>query len=175
MDRILELARYPVTDMEMVVMETEMTSPQTLETDRLAELILQKYQVLKQLNDLARQQADLITHGDMSKLLTLLATKQRLLIQVQGLERSLNPFRQQDPEKRQWRTTQVRQQAAEAANRCEILLSEIMMIEQQSEAEMVKRRDSTEQQLQAVNRATHARHAYVQKSSRQPGRLDVTQ
>ena len=152
-----------------------MTLSSGLETDRLAVLIEQKHQALIQLRDLARRQAGLIEMGEMSQLLSLLAAKQRLLTQVQALERALDPFRSQDPETRIWRSPALRQQAAHTTSRSESLLAEVMLIEKQSEATMVQRRDKTADQLQTATHATHVRKAYFRDATQKQNRLDVTQ
>jgi len=152
-----------------------MTVPRELETDHLAKLIDQKHQALVQLRDLARRQADLIAGEEMAQLLTLLSAKQKLLAQVQAMERSLDPFRQQDPEQRTWQSPELRQQVAQTASRSESILAEIMVIEKQSETEMVDRRDKAANQLQTATNAAHVRNAYFRAAEQQPNRLDVIQ
>ena len=152
-----------------------MTAPRELETDQLAELIGQKHQALVQLRDLARRQSGLIAGEEMAQLLTLLAAKQKLLTQVQAMDRGLDPFRQQEPEQRTWRSPELRQQVAQTASRSESLLAEIMAIEKQSETEMVDRRDKAANQLQTATHAANVRNAYFREAAQQRNRLDVTQ
>jgi flagellar biosynthesis/type III secretory pathway chaperone len=132
-----------------------------LATERLSELIAQKLRVLSQLRELAHRQRDTIASGEMSRLLGLLAAKQRMLEALQDVERKLDPFRSQDPESRDWRSEDDRQRARRTAEACESLLREIMQIEQHCESDMRTRRDATAAQLQGTHQAAMASRAYV--------------
>ncbi len=134
-----------------------------LETEILANLIEQKHGVLSRLRQLARYQVEMIQTGDMTQLLTLLATKQSFLHQLQELELQLDPFRSQDPDSRRWASGERRQQARDMAERCESLLSEIMLVEQQSEGDLVVRRDAAARRLQGFHSVTQAADAYRQE------------
>jgi flagellar biosynthesis/type III secretory pathway chaperone len=132
-----------------------------MDTDVLAELIDQKYEVLSLLRQLARAQVTIIQDSDMTRLMKLLATKQNLLNQLQDLERQLDPYRDQDPDSRQWRSPEHRQQTRDMATRCESLLNELMLIEKQCEGDLVVRRDAASTQLQGVHNVTQATNAYL--------------
>ena len=73
-------------------------------TDTLAELIEAKCRRLASLRELGRRQLALIEEGDMNALLDLLTTKQRSLIELQRIERALDPFRGENPDARRWRS-----------------------------------------------------------------------
>ncbi|MEQ8791439.1 MAG: hypothetical protein RIC55_34570 [Pirellulaceae bacterium] len=130
------------------------------ETDRLAELISARHDFLVQLRELSRRQLDLIGEGDVDRLLVLLSAKQTLLGRFQKLERQLDPFRRQDPESRTWRSQELRERTQQAAQRCETLLGEIMLVEKQGEADLIRRRDDAATQLEGVHHASRARSAY---------------
>lgn len=132
------------------------------ETDVLAELIGKKLAVLEQLRDLSRRQSDLIADGQMQRLLGLLAAKQRLLAELQKLQKQLEPFRQQDPEARSWRSAAERQRCRQLVERSEAILGEIMLIEKQSESEMVRRRDDAKARLESLHSSADATRAYIQ-------------
>jgi hypothetical protein len=132
-----------------------------MDTDLLASLIEQKQNVLTQLWQLARGQRDVVQTGDVSRLMSLLALKQRALQQLQGLEQQLQPFRNQDPDRRTWRSPQHREQARAAAARCESLLQEIISAEQECVTNLTLRRDAAAQQLQSMHGATIASQAYA--------------
>ena len=152
-----------------------MTHSLTLDTDRLTELIDQKCQALVQLLELSRRQAGCIAEGDLTSLLTLLSAKQKLLNQVQEMERMLDPFRGQDPEKRVWRSPEMRRQVAETVKHCEVLVAEVMVLEKQGEAAMVLRRDRAANHLQVVAQASHVRSSYLSGIANRKNRLDVVQ
>ena len=136
-----------------------------METDWLADRIEQKHEVLSELRQLARRQADIIRVGDTGKLLNLLAVKQSFLNKLQQLERQLDPFRSQDPESRVWRSAAHRQQTRDAATRCESLLNEIMLLERQCESDLIQRRDQAATRLQGIHDVTRATTAYTQHTT----------
>ena len=145
-----------------------------INTDRLAELMGKKHDIMSQLHELVRQQVDHIREGDMSRLMTIFAAKQKLITQVQYVERQLDPFRDQDPERREWRESKDRQHVAKMAERCQVMLAEIKMIEKQGETELVRRRDEVDQRLRHATNASEARHAYIQSTGPRPTGLDLT-
>jgi hypothetical protein len=144
------------------------------ETDTLAELIRQRQACLRSLRDLGRRQLELIEAGELSYLLTLLAGKQRLLTQLQDAERALDPFRQQDPASRTWRSAEARQQCARLAADCDSLLAEIVDQEREGEAAMSRRRDQTAASLEHVHSAGAARGAYAAEAGAARRHLDLS-
>ncbi|MBP89644.1 MAG: hypothetical protein CMJ64_23525 [Planctomycetaceae bacterium] len=138
---------------------------QRTDTDCLAALIDQKSDVLSRLRQLATRQAEIVSGGDMTKLFTLLASKQALLQNLQRIETQLDPFRAQDPDARQWRSSEHRQRARAVAERCESLLAELMAIEKQCEGELSVRCDNIAERLQGMHHVTHATDAYTQQIS----------
>lgn len=131
------------------------------ETDVLVELISKKLAVLQQLRDLSRRQTDLITDGDISRLLSVLSAKQTLLAELQKIQRELEPFRSQDPERRHWRCQEDRLRCRQLSERCETLLGEIMLVERQSESELLQRRNAAVARLQGSHASTQATRAYI--------------
>jgi hypothetical protein len=144
------------------------------ETDLLSRLIHQKLDCLTRLRDMGRKQLDLVREGSITELLDVLSVKQRVLLELQGIEKSLGPFRHQDPEQRRWRTPDARQRCAQDLRQCELLLGEIMAQEKQSENDLIRRRDETALQLQGVHRAAQARGAYVTMDRGTHNELDLS-
>jgi len=135
---------------------------QRTDTDLLASLIDRKCEILSSLRQLATRQTEIAAGGDMTKLLTLLASKQGQLQNLQSVETQLDPFRAQDPEARQWPSPEHRQRARAVAARCESLLAELMQIERQCAGELSVRRDKIADRLQGMHHVTHATDAYTQ-------------
>lgn len=136
-----------------------------METEILSSLIDKKYEVLSLLRQLARAQIKIVQSGDITRLMKLLATKQNVLNQLQNLERQLDPFRSQDPDSRQWASSECRQKTRDMSTRCESLLSEIMLVEKQCEGELVVRRDAAATRLQGLHSLTQATDAYLSHES----------
>jgi hypothetical protein len=132
-----------------------------LETDLLSDLIRRKRSCLVQLRDMGGKQLELIQGGNVSDLLELLAAKQHVLIQLQQVERQLDPFRGENPQTRRWSTPQKRQECAGDQADCERLLAHIVTQEKQSEQELTRRRDEVAARLSGVHTASQARGAYL--------------
>jgi hypothetical protein len=144
-----------------------------LETEILADLIGAKRTCLMRLREMGRRQLELIDGGDMTALLDLLSVKQQSLVQLQRVERTLDPFRSQDPEKRHWPSPQQRQACAEQVQQCETLLAEIISQEKCSESALTRRRDEVALRLQDVHLAGQARGAYTAPFQPEMGQLDL--
>jgi flagellar biosynthesis/type III secretory pathway chaperone len=145
-----------------------------MDTDQLAELIDAKLAVLVQLLGLSRHQVQVIDDSDLSALLRVLAGKQQLVGQLDQLDRQLAPFTGQSSSVRVWASGQARQRCREQAARCEAVLREILLAEQEAERRMTQRRDAASQQLAAVNQASQAQRAYVPAMPLPSGTLDLT-
>src|SRR5688500_5980460 len=112
--------------------------PTNTTTERLIELIAAKQQVVELLFGLARRQIELAEQAEMAPLLKLLAAKQTVLDQLQRLERQLDPYRGQDPDQRVWRNPSDRQRCQSQADRSSQLLGEVMVLEKQGEAALLR-------------------------------------
>ncbi len=97
-----------------------------LPTDILMQLVRARYTCLVQLRDLGRRQLELIDQGNVSGLLDVLAVKQKPLHDIQRIEKALDPYRGQDPERRQWRSADDRAACARLVEQCDALLAEIV-------------------------------------------------
>lgn len=145
-----------------------------MNTDLLVEHLIQKRHVLSQLRQLADLQTSMVRDGDVGKLLGLLATKQKLLTGLQAVEASLDPFREEDPDARVWRTAADRQAARGIAAECDRLLAEVKKIEQDDTSDMIARRDAAARSLQGLQGTSRARSAYLEQSPQRTGKLDVS-
>lgn len=141
---------------------------------QLAQAIARKAQLLELLCRLGGAQLSLVGDGDMSRLMQVLASKESLLQQLQLVERELDPFRDEDPEKRRWESPELRQACRQDADRCAALLAEIVSLEKQSEAEMTRRRDATAAQLQSMYGSQEAQGAYITAPMSLAGSLDLS-
>ena len=110
-----------------------------LPTEILMQLVRARYTCLMQLRDLGRRQGELIDRGDVTGLLDLLSVKQKPLSDIQRIEKALDPYRRQDPERRQWRSADDRAACAELVRQCEMLLAEIVAREKECEELMVQK------------------------------------
>jgi hypothetical protein len=131
------------------------------DTRRLLDLIGRKHDCLTRLREHGLRQQELIETGEMTQLLGLLAVKQRELNELHDLETQLNPFRDQDPDRRRWSSDAERLRCASLAEQAARLLREILDCEKRCEESLQRRRDETAVQLAAVQTAGMARGAYA--------------
>jgi hypothetical protein len=129
-------------------------------TEKLLELIRKKHDVLVQLREMGRRQADLVSGGKITELLKLLGTKQHLILDLQELERQLKPYYAENPDARIWRSPAERTQCAKLANECNSLLEEVVTLERTGAEQMDARKSEVANQLQHAHAAVHVRNAY---------------
>jgi hypothetical protein len=144
------------------------------ETHELLQLIARKRQILAQLCQQGQRQRDCIDRNELGELLHVLALKQQLIAALEETERELDPFRDQDPEQRSWRTPADRAQCARMLNDCETLLAESLRQERASEAVLRQRRDETASRLAMSHAAGEARQAYVAQDGLTLRQLDLS-
>ena len=144
------------------------------ETDVLAQLIRRKHECLRQLLEMGGKQVELVRSGSMTELLDVLSAKQRVLDRLVQIEGALAPFRDQDPEGRQWRSSDERRECAEKLDQCESMLAGIVAQEKQSEHELTRRRDEAATRLQGAHLAGQARGAYTALPGAEIRQLDLS-
>jgi flagellar biosynthesis/type III secretory pathway chaperone len=143
-------------------------------TQQLTTLMERKHDCLVQLRDLGSRQLERIDAGDMGMLMKVLSAKQRLLAELQTLERGLDPFRAQSPEQRDWKSPAERAHCASLANRCQLLFSEIVSQEREAESRLILQRDDAERQLQGMHVAARAHGAYRAEYAPAMSSLDLS-
>jgi hypothetical protein len=147
-----------------------------LPTDILMQLVRARYTCLVQLRDLGRRQMELIDQENVTGLLDLLAIKQKPLSDIQRVEKALDPYRTQDPEKRQWPSAGERAACARLVEECNKMLKEIVIQEKRCEETMTRKRDATALELQRLRAAGQAHSAYLIPARRDAGvsQLDLS-
>jgi hypothetical protein len=145
----------------------------SLDTNLLADLVRAKHTCLVQLRDMGRRQLELVDEGNMTALLDVLSAKQRPLVELQRIEKALDPFRSQDPQQRCWRTAEDRAACADCLRQCDDLLAEIVGQEKRSEAALARRRQETAIQLSGVHLAGQALGAYAAPPRHESTHIDL--
>lgn len=149
-------------------------TPDDFTPRRLLDLVGRKFDCLRQLRDLGLRQQSLIDAGEITELLRLLADKQRLIDELHRLERELDPFRGQDPDRRAWASDAERLRCASLAEQSTRLLSEVLDCEKRCEEMLQRRRDDTAERLAAVQTAGMARGAYSAQDDYSVSTLDLS-
>jgi hypothetical protein len=129
-------------------------------TERLAELVRKKHQVLTQLREVGQRQMELVTGGDITSLLNLLATKQQFIAILQTVEHELTPYYSENAAQRTWSSPAERADCANRVIECNALLEEIVQLEKLGTEKITVRRNEVAEQLQQVHSATQVRGAY---------------
>lgn len=153
---------------------TRPTDSSLTPTDQLAALVGHKLRLLERLLELSHRQQSLLGEEDLDGLLSLLSAKQRLIDALQKIERALDPFRQQAPEERQWRSAEERAACRQQAERCQVLTAKLLEDERRTTEEMEQRKKRTEGLLQGFDSAAKAQSAYLSAGSLPAHRLDLT-
>jgi hypothetical protein len=133
----------------------------TAKTEQLAALVAAKQHVLEIVVQLSKRQLEVIGAGDLPLLMKVLSAKQTVMNQLQAIESEMKPFRDENPDERVWRTPEDRTACQARAERCNALLAEALMLEQQAEQAMLVKRDAAGATLAAVQSAADARFAYA--------------
>jgi len=144
------------------------------DTDLLADLVAQKHRCLVQLHRLGQRQLESIGASDLGLLLKLLAAKQTLLHDLHQVQRKLDPYRDQDPDVRPWRSNQLRADCSAKIAECKSLLTEIMQQELRSQEQLAVHRDEAAEMLQLGAAAGSVHSAYVQAHESVLGQLDLS-
>ncbi len=143
------------------------------QSERLAELIERRHRYLTLMRDLGLEQSALIDSGEMTRLLRVLAGKQRVMMELERVERELDPFRPQTAEERQWRSLELRDRCRRQIEESKALLAEIVAQEKQGEGELQRRRDEAAERLAGAHFAHQAHAAYQSQPSSTVSQLDL--
>jgi len=145
-----------------------------MQTEYLASLIDQKLAILEQMRQLSRVQQEHVANGEITHLLQILAAKQGLIVDLRATERKLDPYREQDPETRTWRSEEAREHCRLVSQRCDQLLGEVMQLEKQCEDALKQRRDSCAERLRDLQSGVAAHAAYHDSQSQPTASFDLT-
>ncbi len=151
----------------------ESTQQAPNDTLKLAKLIRQKLNVLKQVRELTRLQSDAIDNSEMKRLMNVLTAKTRLLRDLEAMDSDLKPFHAQDPDQRVWSSLEARAQCRLDSEQCQSVILEVMHAEKQCEKELAEKRDLTAARIDAAHCAAQARRAYAGKAPHRP-QLDLS-
>ena len=133
-------------------------------TQLLYDLILEQRKILLELKHFAETQLQIVQENELGKLVSLLATKQQAIQRLQDVDRRLNPFRDQDPDSRQWSSTEQRDECRRMAKECPRLLADVMKLEQASEEILTQQREQVTQQVDQSIARSQAAASYLQSS-----------
>lgn len=135
-----------------------------LTTERLAHLVHQKSILVRELHKLVTKQQEMIRNQEVD-LIPLLAVKQRVLETLSEVDRAMDPFRQQDPDRRAWKSVEVRNACRDEADQCESLFRQVLLIENDCSMVLQQQQQKTREQLQGAVAAGQVSRAYQQNQA----------
>lgn len=128
------------------------------------ELIRKEEGVLRRLAAASIRQLEIVRSGDMTRLLELLAQKQRLMDEFDAVKRQLVPFRDIPPSDRRWRDDEERRETGAAVNRCTRMLEEILRNDRRSTEELAERKTDVEEQLRRIRQGAQVNASYAKQT-----------
>lgn len=138
----------------------------------LVHLVSEKRQCLARVYDLSQRQMACVTSGDVEALLEVLAAKQRILTELQALDRQLKDYGALDID-RDSIPEEFREAISTVVTECRTMLKQILDMESECSRILEQRKNDVARQLAEFHDFMQARVAY-----RQPGEiineLDVT-
>lgn len=146
-------------------------------TTELARLIDEKLEIVSEVLTFARRQETVIAEQQVAELMPLLAKKQMALERLSGVQKALEPFASQDPERRVWASEKARQRCREREQQCDQLLRHIMELDAKCEGKLTESRDELAERLQQTTGTQQAARAYQASQAAtgsRGGRLDLT-
>lgn len=143
-------------------------------TTQLATLIDAKHSVLARLRELAERQLAHIHERNNGALVSMLAVKQKLLDELTAIEKQLDPYRSEDPDRRNWPSPAHRTRCAQVAAACRELLDELMRLDQQGMQHLRAQQQTTMQELHSAQESATARSAYLAATPAAPNQFDLT-
>ena len=147
------------------------------DSERLFQLVVQKLELLEQLHACSSNQMQYVDAGDMEAILEILAAKQRLLIEIEGIDQQIAQYHADDPEDRVWPSQEMREQCRERISRSDRLVCETLEYDRLAEQRLTEKRDAAKQQLQQFTNTAHVQGVYRQHKAHYvaPGsaRLDI--
>ncbi len=121
------------------------------DTRLLADLLAGRLGVLERLYCLSQRQLEIVRNGEITVLLDLLGTKQKILGELEAAERRLDPYRDTPPEKRVWNSREERHRCDQLVKSCETALAAILECDRTSERLMKEKKDDVQKELQRLN------------------------
>ena len=149
------------------------------DSEHLFHLVGQKLQLLEQLHACSGNQMQYIETDRMEAILEILAVRQRLLIEIEGIDRQIANYHVDDPEERVWPTPEMREQCREKISHCDRLVRETLEYDRIATERLTEKQSAAKQQLQQFTDTAHAQGAYRQHKSRSattgtgPHRVDL--
>jgi uncharacterized short protein YbdD (DUF466 family) len=131
--------------------------------ERFFQLIREKREWLIRVHEFSQRQLQYVGEENLGALLELLAAKQRLLIEIESVDKQLTQYRAEDPEQRVWSSPEMRQQCRETVMQCDKLIREILETDEFAERQLTEKKEAAGRQLKQLDHSMRVQNAYRQQ------------
>ena len=139
--------------------------------EQLYQLVQQKKGYLEQLHNCSKNQIPYVETDNMEAILEILAAKQRLLLEIESLDRQIAQYHVDDPEDRVWPSLEMREQCRVMISHSDHLVRETLELDRFAEQCLLDKKNTAQQQLQQFVDQSQVQNAYRQQKIRtaEPG------
>ena len=139
------------------------------DSEHLYQLIEQKLKLLEQLAACSGNQMQYVDAENLEALLEILAAKQRMLLEIEGIDRQITGYHVDNPDDRVWPSQEMRSRCREMVSQCDQLVREALANDQLAEQQLMYKKNAVKQQLLQVSDKIRVQGAYRQQKQ-QPGK-----
>ena len=136
------------------------------DSEQLYQLIGQKLERLEKLHACSCNQTQYLDAEEMGAILEILAAKQHLLIEIEGIDRQMAQFHVDDPEERVWPSPEMRQACRERVAHCDRLVRETLEHDRIAEQRLIEKRNEAQSQLRQFTDKAHVQGVYRRQNTR---------
>jgi len=147
---------------------------QFVHTERLRDLISERFEVVQSLYALTQAHAAATSSDDLAATLSILARKETLVDRLRQIHTDWEVYQDEAPESRVWRDPELRQQTQRLADLTDDTLRKILDLDGQTLRSMQNHRDAIAAQLNHGNDSLSAQQAYSAEQNLAQGMLDIS-
>jgi len=141
----------------------------TASTERLTTLIAERHRTLSRLRNVSAKQFQVLQRQSLNELHGLLAAKQTLIEDLVRLDQEIDPFRDEDPERRVWANPEQREACRQLVAECARWLAEVKELEAGAERLARQQLDETSKSMEQSVDRNRAVSAYRRIDTPLPG------
>jgi len=133
------------------------------DSEHLYQLIEQKLKLLEQLKACSGNQMQYVDAENLEALLEILAAKQRMLLEIEGIDQQITGYHVDNPDDRVWPSQEMRSRCREMVSQCDWLVREALANDQLAEQQLMYKKNAVKQQLLQVSDKIRVQGAYRQQ------------
>ena len=154
-----------------------------MNAEQLKQLLDQRFDLLEQLIAQSERQSDCIKQNQMTDLMQILSSRQKMIEALTQVSRKLREAVGDDPESRVWKDSAERGIYRRRQEKCDQMHQDLLAIEAQCESMLQENRLEIETKMHQLDRGHHAANRYQQNDQHaqtvntrtRGGMLDLTE